>query len=315
MITNVLIMGLGAVGTVFASKTQVCEDINLYVLIDKERIERYEKKQIVVNGKEYKFNYVFSENDTNLVMDLIIIATKSYALEAAIEMIKNYVSDNTIILSQLNGIESEDRLCKIYGKDKVVYSVLIGLITRVESEITYGENTTIHFGELDGNNNTPRILNLKEYFDKIHMIYKIADSIKYTMWQKFMINVGFNQATALIGSDYSVINKGTKTVEFATKLMREVECLAKKAGINNVDNMLKNCLEITKSMPSYAKTSMLQDVESNRQVEVEIFSGTVCKLSKKYDVSTPYNDMVYELLTAINEKNKIKNNIWDFAHN
>ncbi len=75
--------------------------------------------------------------------------------------------------------------------------------------------------------------------------------------------------------------------------------------------MLSKCLEITQSMPDCAKTSMLQDVESFRQVEAEIFSGTVCRLSKKYNVSVPYNAMVYELLTAINEKNKIINYISD----
>ncbi len=306
MVKNVLVIGLGAVGTIFASKTLNCKDFNLYVLIDEKRKEKYEKKQTSVNNKRYDFNYVFPKNEKNLTIDLIIIAIKSYALEEAMEMIKNYVSDNTIIISLLNGIDSEDKLCEIYGKEKVVYSVLIGLSNKVENEITYGENTTVYFGDLDGNNNTSRILNLKEYFEKINILYKISNNIKYAMWQKLMINVGFNQATALIGSNYNVINKGTKTVEFAIKLMREVECIAKKAGIDNVENMLKNCLEITKSMPVYAKTSMLQDVESKRQVEVEIFSGTVCKLGKKYDVITPYNDIVYEILTAINEKNNIE---------
>lgn len=311
MIKNVLIIGLGAVGAVFASKTQNCKDFNLYVLVDKKRYERYEKKQILINGKACEFNYAFPENYNNLIIDLIIIATKAYNLEDAINLIKNYVSDKTTIISLINGIESEYRLCEVYGEDKVVYSVLIGLSNRVKNEINYAENMTIHFGQHDGNIDTSRIASLKNYFDKIDMMCKITDNIKYTMWQKFMINVGFNQATALIGSDYRVIKSGEKTVEFATKLMKEVECLAIKAGIDNADEMLSKCLEITQSMPDCAKTSMLQDVESFRQVEAEIFSGTVCRLSKKYNVSVPYNAMVYELLTAINEKNKIINNISD----
>ena len=55
-------------------------------------------------------------------------------------------------------------------------------------------------------------------------------------------------------------------------------------------------------MPANAKSSMLQDVEANRQLEVDLFAGTICKLGRKYGVATPYNDVVFELLTAINER-------------
>lgn len=126
----------------------------------------------------------------------------------------------------------------------------------------------------------------------------------YTMWQKLMANVGFNQVTALTRADYSVLKKGGKTTELAIKLMNEVACVAKAVGIKNTEKILPGCLKIIEQMPADAKSSMLQDIEANRQLEVDIFAGTICNLAKYYGVSTPYNDIIFEILTAINEKNK-----------
>ena len=79
--------------------------------------------------------------------------------------------------------------------------------------------------------------------------------------------------------------------------------VAKAVGIQNTEEMLPTSLAIIEQMPAEVKSSMLQDLEANRQLEVDIFAGTICKMGKEYGVATPYNDMIFEMLTAINEKN------------
>jgi len=98
------------------------------------------------------------------------------------------------------------------------------------------------------------------------------------------------------------LKKGGKTTEIAIKLINEAIKVAKAVGINNTEKILPDCLAIIEQMPANAKSSMLQDVEANRQLEVDLFAGTICKLGRKYGVATPYNDVVFELLTAINER-------------
>ena len=50
-------------------------------------------------------------------------------------------------------------------------------------------------------------------------------------------------------------------------------------------------------MAPYGKTSMLQDIENNKQTEIDAFAGTVIKLGEKYNIPTPYNNVFYFLLS------------------
>lgn len=165
------------------------------------------------------------------------------------------------------------------------------------------EMLRVFFGEESNNPSSEKVLRVKLLFEKAKIAYKIPENIIYTMWQKLMVNVGINQTTALIRADYSILKKGGKTTDIAVKLMNEVACVAKAVGIQNTEEMLPASLAIIKQMPSDVKSSMLQDLEANRQLEVDIFAGTICKIGKDHGVATPYNDIIFEILTAINEKN------------
>ena len=81
MISNVLIVGLGGVGSVYASKIKDAK-----ILLDKNRLKKYINTPTEINGQEYKFDYVTSENSFNA--DLIIIATKFYNLDEVLEIYK-----------------------------------------------------------------------------------------------------------------------------------------------------------------------------------------------------------------------------------
>ena len=71
---NILLLGLGAIGSLVASKF-ADNNTDIDILVDNDRYERYEKESIYINKKEYKFNYVTNDN-YNEKADFVIIATK-----------------------------------------------------------------------------------------------------------------------------------------------------------------------------------------------------------------------------------------------
>ena len=75
-IKNVLICGVGAVGSIYADKIQNFDSESLRVLVDEQRLKRYLDNPIVFNGKELNFNYVLPD-ENNYKADLIIIASSS----------------------------------------------------------------------------------------------------------------------------------------------------------------------------------------------------------------------------------------------
>lgn len=302
-IKKVILCGLGAIGTIYADKLEKFDAENLKVLVDEARIERYKTNPIKFNGRQLNFDYILPSQE-GFKADLIILATKFAGLKDAIKNIKNFVKEDTVILSLLNGVTSEDIIADVYGKDKMLYSYFIGHSSvRCGNSVTHDDVNTIVFGA--ENNLSENVVAVKNFFDKVGINYKIPDDIKRSMWLKFMLNVSANQPTAILRMTFGDMFENTHFMKFAENIMREVQSVAKAEGVLNTETMVEEALKHLKTMTPDGKTSMLQDVEAGRKTEVDMFAGTVIELGKKHGISTPYNKILREMIGIIEEHQDI----------
>lgn len=302
-IKKVILCGLGAIGTIYADKLEKYDAKNLKVLVDESRYERYSKNPVIFNGRALNFEYVLPSEE-GFKADLIILATKFAGLKDAIKNIKNFVKEDTVILSLLNGVTSEDIIADVYGKDKMLYSYFIGHSSvRCGNSVTHDDVNTIVFGA--ENNLGENVVAVKNFFDKVGINYKIPDDIKRSMWLKFMLNVSANQPTAILRMTFGDMFENTHFMKFAENIMREVQSVAKAEGVRNTETMVDEALKHLKTMTPDGKTSMLQDVEAGRKTEVDMFAGTVIELGKKHGIPTPYNKIMKEMIGIIEEHQDI----------
>lgn len=302
-IKKVILCGLGAIGTIYADKLEKFDAKNFKVLVDEARLERYKKNPIKFNGRQLNFDYILPSEE-NFKADLIILATKFAGLKDAIKNIKNFVKEDTVILSLLNGVTSEDIIADVYGKDKMLYSYFIGHSSvRCGNSVTHDDVNTIVFGA--ENNLSENVVAVKNFFDKVGINYKIPDDIKRSMWLKFMLNVSANQPTAILRMTFGDMFENTHFMKFAENIMREVQSVAKAEGIQNTETMVDEALKHLMTMTPEGKTSMLQDVEAGRKTEVDMFAGTVIELGKKHGIPTPYNKIMKEMIGIIEEHQDI----------
>lgn len=304
-ITNVLLCGLGAIGSIYAVKISQNKESKLSVLVDEARLIRYKNSPLVFNGQEYSFNYI--TKDSSFVADLIIIATKNNQLPNVIDSIKNFVGCDTIILSLLNGLESEDVLSDVFGKDKVLYSYYIGhTSTRIDRNVTHDDVYKTVFGERDNSQYSDNVLAVKNFFDAAGIKYEIPVDMEYSRWWKFLVNVGYNQASAVLNAPYGDFQKSEAANDIAINLMKEAADVAKAVGVKNTDKLIPEVLQVIATMLPETRTSMLQDIDAKRQTEVDVFAGYVSELGKKYGISTPYNDMFFKIIKAMDDMNSKK---------
>ena len=302
-IKKVILCGLGAIGTIYADKLEKFDAENFKVLVDEARIERYKTNPIKFNGRQLNFDYILPSQE-GFKADLIILATKFAGWKDAIKNIKNFVKEDTVILSLLNGVTSEDIIADVYGKDKMLYSYFIGHSSvRCGNSVTHDDVNTIVFGA--ENNLGENVVAVKNFFDKVGINYKIPDDIKRSMWLKFMLNVSANQPTAILRMTFGDMFENTHFMKFAENIMREVQSVAKAEGVLNTETMVDEALKHLKTMTPDGKTSMLQDVEAGRKTEVDMFAGTVIELGKKHGISTPYNKILREMIGIIEEHQDI----------
>ncbi len=300
-INKVIVIGLGAIGSIYAAKLRQYDPRCVRVLVDKQRLERYRTEGIVLNGVRQDFEYVLPEANPEKA-DLILIATKADALQDAISAIEGFVHDETIILALLNGITSEAKIAERYGWDKVLHSYFIGHgSTRSGNVITFDGVGSIVLGEANALTRTPKVDAVSQFFDRADIDYQVPGDILFSMWCKFVVNVGINQASAVLRASYGDFQRSEKAYAFVLELMREAVLIARKVGIHNVDALLPWGENFIRNMPPAFKSSMLQDIEAGKKTEVDLFGGTVCALGQQYGVPTPQNAIFLRLIKALEE--------------
>ena len=299
-IRHVYLSGLGAIGSAFAGKLFDLDPGCLTVLADDERIKRYTRDGVAINGKHYPFRYLRPEEE-GVPADLILIAVKNHHLSQAIQDIRKFVREDTIILSLLNGIVSEEIIGREYGLEKLLYSFVVGTDAVREGTNTRFSNIgKIVFGERS-NSFSPKVVAVKELFDRAQIPYQIPEDMLRELWWKFMMNVGVNQVSAVLKAPYGVFQKVREARELMEMASNEVVVIAARAGINLSAADIEKYIMILDTLAPEGKTSMLQDVEAGRKTEVEIFAGTIMDLGRRYGVPTPVNEILFRQIRVLEQ--------------
>lgn len=301
-IETVTLVGLGAIGAAYGSLLHDSLKENFYVLANEQRIERYQKNGIRINDDVYHFNYITPETKIEPV-DLVIFSVKNAELIQAIEDAKYHIGPNTIILSLLNGISSEETIYKSCQNEHILYSMSVEIdALRTGLDVRFTTRGRIEYGEKN-NEMSEDVLAVKELFERVGIQYKISDNITHTMWWKFMINVGVNQTSAVLKAPYGVFQSLPIAYEWMESAMMEVVALSEKAGTGLTEEDVKKFWPIINNLSAKGKTSMLQDIEAGRKTEVDYFAGEVCQLGKKYGIATPINEQLYKIIRIMEEMN------------
>jgi len=302
-IKKVSIIGLGALGILYGKHilNNIPKD-NLRILADESRINRYKKNGVFCNGEMCDFNYI-TPDVKNDPADLMIFSVKYGGLKEAIKTAKNQIGKNTIIISTLNGIVSEEKIGEVYGIDRVVYCVAQGMdAVKAGNELTYQNMGNLCIGELNGEDPSEKVRSLVNFFESINLPYILDNNMKKRLWGKFMLNVGVNQTIALYKGNYGNIQVTGKERNTMIAAMREVMELSKYESVEITEKDLDYWLNILDTLNSEGMPSMRQDAIAKRPSEVDLFAGTVVELGKKYNISTPVNQMLYDEIKKM-EKN------------
>jgi 2-dehydropantoate 2-reductase len=298
-IETVSIIGAGALGAVYAAMLHDMDPRCVAFVAGGERVERLRRAGVVVNDKPYHIP-VLTPEDRAAPADLVIVAVKYQHLDDAIRDMKSRVGAETLILSVMNGIESEERIGAAYGMNKILYCVSVGIdALREGNRVIYTTQGKLFIGEAANPVLTERVRRVQALFEKAGIVYETPPDMLRILWWKFMINVGINQASAVLRAPYKVFQAGGEARKLMDTAMWEVVRLAGKAGIDLSEADVSSFEPFLFRLNPQGKTSMLQDVEAGRKTEVEMFAGRVIELGRRYDVPTPVNQRLFDQIRKI----------------
>jgi 2-dehydropantoate 2-reductase len=311
-ITSVLVAGAGAIGSMVATKLHLASKnaesgLTVSILAGGERLDRYRKDGFIVNGEKVNFTLTDSASLKPVKSDLVIVACKNHHLATVLADLSGHIGKDTLILSLMNGITSEDTIGAAYGTERVPYAMIVGTDAGHSGNITtYSSEGTIFFGDA-ANSSDPkkwssRVALIADCFDRAHIAYKVPENMLNRLWYKYMLNVGVNQVTAILDRPYRAIQTSTmlyETRELLESAMMEVMAIAAAEGITLTDADIDTVYRTMDGLDPEGKTSMCQDVEAGRKTEVELFAGQVIALGKKHGIPVPVNELFWKMLRAI----------------
>jgi 2-dehydropantoate 2-reductase len=247
------------------------------------------------------------------VQDVVILGMKAQQLPPVAADLRVMFGPDTVVVPTQNGIpfwyfqkhggELDGRTVEAVDPDGVcVRNIekerIVGCVVYPAAKIAAPgvihviEGNRFPIGELDGTE-SERVRRISDAFVRAGYKSPILPNIRAEMWLKLWGNLTFNPISALTHSTLVDICQYPLSRDLAAKMMTEAQTIANKLGIEfrvPLEKRIAGAEKVGKH-----KTSMLQDVEVGRALEVDALVGAVVELGRMTDTPTPHIDAVYAL--------------------
>jgi 2-dehydropantoate 2-reductase len=296
-IERIAILGAGGLGAAYGSRFLSGPGFKTQFIARGERLERLRRDGLIVNNLKIDPPVVHPDDEGIKTADLIIVALKQHHLSGALPDLHRFVGDRTIILSVMNGLDSEAMIGAHYGVAKTLYAIALGIdALREGNHINYSTGGKIFFGEARNDPPSEKVRRVQEALDRAQIPNEVPLDMEHVIWRKFMINVGINQASAVLAAPYGIFQSDAGAKAIMESLMREAIAVANAEGVALNEADLQGWYDFLNTLSPNGKTSMLQDIEAGRKTEVELFGVKVVELGRKHGIPTPVNQTLSNII-------------------
>ena len=233
----------------------------------------------------------------------MIVALKYGSLSAALESIQKATTENTVIMSLMNGVDSEEIIAEKVGVEHLLPAVIKVASHKEEDGYHFDPETTIGiiFGELTAPYDSDRIRAIEELFKDTGIHFRATEYAREEMWSKFRLNVCNNLPQAILGAGVGCYRDSVHMKAISDGLKGELEAIAQAKGIDLSKTEASSGRG--SAVPPSACYSTLQDLDAGRHTEIDMFSGALIRMGKELGIPTPYNEYTYHMIKALEEKN------------
>lgn len=233
-------------------------------------------------------------------VDLVLVCVKTTAIDTAAKAARAMVGPDTVVMGLQNGIDAAERIGAAVGMDHVLGAVT-WIAANIEAPGVIRQLSTfrrIVLGELDGRD-TPRLQRTVEALRRMGITIEPTGAIRKVMWTKFVFIAGFSGVGTVARLEVGGYRSVPETRAMMTRMMREVEALARAAGVDLDRDVVDQALAVIDGAAPAMKTSMQRDVEAGRPSELESMIGVITRKGRELGVATPTADLVYAALLPL----------------
>lgn len=293
---NICVVGAGAIGGWVAAKLALSGE-RVMALTSRSPLDRLELNEV---GETRSVELTLLKEPP----DLLIIAVKATALASAADTAKAFVAPDTVILPMLNGVpwwfvegmrlESVDpdgRIAAALPFDQIVGCVVHASCSRSDGAVIVKHADKLIIGEPGGGETSERVAQLFDILDQAGLRPDLSGNVRRSIWYKLWGNATINPMSALTRASCDKILADAECRAWMLEGMAELAAIGAAIGCP-ISESGEDRMAVTARLGAF-KTSMLQDVEAGRPIELKALLGAPREIARARGIQTPALDRLY----------------------
>jgi 2-dehydropantoate 2-reductase len=287
---KIAIMGSGGIGGYYGARLAAGGN-DVTFIARGEHLKAMQQSGLALDGdRAIHLPKVKATDDPSTIgkVDMVIFSVKLRDTETAARQILPVVGPDTGIISLQNGVQKDDMLAPIVGREHLLGgAAYIGVsILRPGVIRKAGTQERLAFGEFD-NKVSKRAQAFLDACKASDIKADIPPDITSELWQKFVFLVAMSSATAAMRSTAGPIRSNPLTRRFVIDLMKEVVAVGQAHGVALPDDLAEKRISHADGMAPEMRSSMALDLELGRPLELPWLAGAVVDMGAKKGVPTP----------------------------
>jgi 2-dehydropantoate 2-reductase len=228
-------------------------------------------------------------------VDIVFFAVKLYDTEPAIAMLPPLIGADTAVIPLQNGVDSIARLTGAVGaRHAAGGTCYVSAVIAEPGVIKHTAMDHLIFGEVDGRR-TPRMAALLEACRPAGFQSTLSADITVDIWTKFVRLSVLSGLTTVARSPLGAIVRDPELFAMLKDAVREAMAVARAKGINVPASTVDDVAAAYAALPPQTKSSMLEDLERGRRLELPWLSGALVRIAREVGVETP----IHRFITAV----------------
>jgi 2-dehydropantoate 2-reductase len=230
-------------------------------------------------------------------VDIVLFTVKSYDTTDAAGRLQPLLRHGTGVISLQNGIDNEDRIAAVIGRDHVLGGAAYILASVNEPGVVEaGGPLAMVIGELDGGPPSDRVQAVLDVADRAGLAVRSADDIRVALWEKYTLLVAFSAMTGTVRLPIGAIRESEAAVAMLRAIMTEVWSIGRAEGVALADELVDRQMGLLLSQDASSTTSLYHDLVAGHRMELEALQGTAMRLGREHGIPTPALDAAYAIL-------------------
>ena len=230
-------------------------------------------------------------------VDVVLFTVKLYDVDASAATLGPLIGPETVVITLQNGVDAVDMVAKHVGEHHVAGgAAYIVIVVERPGHLRHTAGQNLVFGERDGRR-SDRLVAFEEAGKRARFGAHASAQVDVDLWIKFVRLSAWSGVTAATRSPMGVIRENPALFEMMMKATDEAIAVGRARGITFPSDIVESTLAMIPSFPATSKSSMLEDLERGRRLELPWLSGAVVRIGTEVGVPTPIHQFITTILT------------------